>query len=70
MNDAKLQFWLLITLFGMVLSGMMIVMTGCTFMEINMVNRATLDEGSGAILQDEIANKIENDSLELIVPIK
>ena len=54
----------------MVLSGMMIVMTGCTFMEINMVNRATLDEGSGAILQDEIANKIENDSLELIVPIK
>ncbi len=70
MDDTKLEFWLLITLLGMTLSGMMLIMTGCHMVEINMVNRATLDEGGGSVLQDETNNKTENDSLELIVPIK
>ncbi len=30
MSEAKLQFWLLITLLGMTMGGMMLILTGCS----------------------------------------
>ena len=49
----------------------LMVVTGCTpLIEVNMVQRATLDKGDGAIEQSEKIHKEDNDKLELIVPIK
>jgi len=47
------------------------MLVGCTFIELNMVQRAIIEDGDGiASSHRDKAVKQESDSMKLIVPIK
>ncbi len=48
-----------------------VMLNGCTLLEINMVNRSTMDSGDGATSnRQEVTSDEDEETLELIVPIK
>ena len=47
------------------------IVAGCNLIEVNMVQRSTMDSGDGATSsRQEVTSDEEQDKLELIVPMK
>ena len=72
---SKLQYLesMIVISFGLIVLSvaLSLMFSGCTFAEINIVQRATISNGDGteSMQHDSIA-KEEEDSMKLIVPIK
>ena len=56
---------------AMLIIAVLVWASGCHVIEINMVNRSTMDSGDGATSnRQEVTSDEDEDKLELIVPIK
>ena len=56
---------------AMLIIAVLVWASGCNLVEINMVQRSTMDSGDGATSnRQEVTSDEDEDKLELIVPLK
>ena len=62
---------MMIVISTVILTLVVLTFTSCHILEINMVNRSTMDSGDGvSSTRKELITDVDEDELQLIVPLK